>query len=662
MPDATASNPVSDRFRELEPVPSPMSTAEWAAVEPAVRNGAFFSAGVEDAHLLEALRQNMDRAIAEGWTQQEFIAAMNQWLREHVDPATGRPYIDEEAREDMTPEEREAHERKITNIDSVARLKLIFRTQAELASGWAQFRHDMSPERLRKYPAWEFYRKPGAKTFRKDHVKHQGEIRLKTDFDYWMARNSKDQGGFQNPFPPFGFNSWMWVLEVDRDECEDLGLLKPGEPAPQVDARYAPWLPGAGGKQGEPGKAAPSAPAAPPEPAVEPKEPEPEPEPEKPGENPRPAEPGRKTPPSPSTPQPAPATPPAPQPSTPSTPATPATPSTPGTTPAPAPGLYPPDEVPEIPPRPSWTVPDDILNPPRSTRGWGQRAIDWLRVWLKRRGMVAVREDDGKTFLVYSYGQNNRKGIGYGQGNGQGRDSADRRGGGGGDTTGPQRSVQRGRDTGAHPDGGGAEEVPGKLGRGDALQQEPGGVSPQGSGGGPKEGLNIVDVRRALNDAAARDGLGNADEFSIVASAQLQAVAEGRKGAFLESWENGMRSLRAVSPPGVLYVEAGGQQCFFTVDSVRMATGARLSASAVPGYVRGLLEKGDTGRLLGYGRNEFAQPPGLRVDILRNGEPVAGFTGFPTEVETIPYARARVEDFRRAFPDDVWGFKIEKRP
>lgn len=174
--------------------------------------------------------------------------------------------------------------------------------------------------------------------------------------------------------------------------------------------------------------------------------------------------------------------------------------------------------------------------------------------------------------------------------------------------------------------------------------------------------MNIVDVRRALNEAAARDGLGNADEFSIVASAQLQAVAEGRKGAFLESWENGMRSLRAVSPPGVLYVEAGGQQAFFTVDSVRNATHARLSARAVPGYVRRLLEEGDTGVLLGYGRNEFAQPPGLRVDILRNGEPVAGFTGFPTEAETIPYARARVDDFRRAFPDDVWGFKIEKRP
>lgn len=641
MPDTTASNPVSDRFRELEPVPSPMSTEEWAAVEPAVRNGAFFSAGVEDAHLLEALRQNMDRAIAEGWTQQEFIAAMTRWLREHVDPATGRPYIDDDAWEKMTAEERDAHERKITNIDSVVRLKLIFRTQAELASGWNQFRHDMSPEELRKYPGWKFYRKPGAKTFRKDHVAHQGEIRLKTDFDYWMARNSKDQGGFQNPFPPFGFNSWMWVLEVDRDECEDLGLLKRGEPAPMPDARYAPWLPGAGGAQGEPGKAAPSAPAAPPEPAVEPKEPEPE----KPGENPRPAEPGRKTPPSPATPQPAP-----PQ------------PATPGTTPAPAPGLYTPEEVPALPVRPVQLVPEAVANPPRSTRGWGQRAIDWLSAWLKRRGMVAVREDDGKTFLVYSYGQNNRNGIGYGQGNGQGRDSADRRGGGGGDTTGPQRSVQRGRDAGAHPDGGGAEEVPGKLGRGDALQQEYGGVSPQGSGGGPKEGLNIVDVRRALNEAAARDGLGNADEFSIVASAQLQAVAEGRKGAFLESWENGMRSLRAVSPPGVLYVEAGGQQAFFTVESVRNATHARLAARAVPSYVRRLLEEGDTGVLLGYGRNEFAQPPGLRVDILRNGEPVAGFTGFPTEAETIPYARARVEDFRRAFPDDVWRFKIEKRP
>lgn len=164
-----------------------------------------------------------------------------------------------------------------------------------------------------------------------------------------------------------------------------------------------------------------------------------------------------------------------------------------------------------------------------------------------------------------------------------------------------------------------------------------------------------------LNDAAQRDGLGSADEFAMVAAAQLQAVQEGRKGAFMEAWHGGMQALRPLAPEGMLYVEAGGQQCFFTVDSVRRATGARVAARAVPDYVRGLLESGRTGRLLGYGRDEFARPPGMMVEIRRNGEPFTGFAGFPTEAETVPFAEARTEDFRRAFPDDVWDYKIKER-
>ncbi|MDO5450105.1 MAG: hypothetical protein Q4F30_04345 [Akkermansia sp.] len=345
MPDADIVNEVLDRFRELEPVPSPMRTEEWAMVEPAARNGAFFSAGVEEAHLLDALHGFMDQAISEGLSQQEFITRMKEWLSENINPETGRPYIDPEEREAMTPEEREKYERDVRNIDSAVRLKLIFRTQAEMASGWKQFRDEMAPERLQKYPGWEFYRKPGAKTFRKDHVAHQGEIRLKTDFDYWMARNSADQGGFQNPFPPFGFNSFMWVLPVDRDECEELGLLQPGEPAPMPDARYEPWL----GTAAQPaGQAQPPQPPVPPQPPTPPVKP---------------------------------------------------VPPVPPVKPTPPPGLYPPEEVPQPESEPQ-PVPEEVVNPPRSTKGWGRRALDWLTDWLKRHGLVATRDDNGETRLV----------------------------------------------------------------------------------------------------------------------------------------------------------------------------------------------------------------------------------------------------------------------
>ena len=44
-------------------------------------------------------------------------------------------------------------------------------------------------------------------------------------------RNERRQpGGFEVPWPPFGFNSYMDQEPVSQEECERLGLLKPGEP------------------------------------------------------------------------------------------------------------------------------------------------------------------------------------------------------------------------------------------------------------------------------------------------------------------------------------------------------------------------------------------------------------------------------------------------
>lgn len=91
------------------------------------------------------------------------------------------------------------------------------------------------------YPGWKFVRNPGAKTFRKDHVEHQGEVRLKTDFDYWLARNDPSFGGFNNPYPPFGFNSWMWTSPVSRAKCVRLGLVAEGEEVSLSDGQRRQW-------------------------------------------------------------------------------------------------------------------------------------------------------------------------------------------------------------------------------------------------------------------------------------------------------------------------------------------------------------------------------------------------------------------------------------
>jgi hypothetical protein len=101
---------------------------------------------------------------------------------------------------------------------------------------------DFDPYQLQVYPAWEFYRQAGAKEQNKrtDHVKHEGFIRLKTDLPFWLARNRAEIGGFGNPYGPWGFNSWMTTIKVDRERAEDLGLIKPGERL-QIPAEYADW-------------------------------------------------------------------------------------------------------------------------------------------------------------------------------------------------------------------------------------------------------------------------------------------------------------------------------------------------------------------------------------------------------------------------------------
>lgn len=222
-------------------MPTSMDTKELARLDPIIRQRSFFSAKVECKELLDGIRSFVQECIEEGTTEGEFIHRVNQWLRENAE-FLGEDYPNSKVRfEEWGEEEARRYEHSVRHIDSLARLRLIFRTQAEMCAGFSDFLRDMEPQALADYPGWKFVRTPGAKTFRKDHVEHQGEVRLKTDFDYWLARNDPSFGGFNNPYPPFGFNSWMWTSPVSYAKCVRLGLLEDGEEVTLSDEQRKQW-------------------------------------------------------------------------------------------------------------------------------------------------------------------------------------------------------------------------------------------------------------------------------------------------------------------------------------------------------------------------------------------------------------------------------------
>ena len=215
---------------KLKLYPSARTSAEWNMVDPAVKATSFFSACVEDERVLAGLQSVVQQAMEEGMSMQDFVdeaLSMLDFIRI------------------VPPDDEEEKKRFKFSIDTLynpKRLRLIYRTQEQLAHGYKAFCEAFDPEWLDMFPAWEFVRQPGAVESQKrpDHVKHEGAIELKTNMQFWLDRNSFDQGGFGNPYGPWGFNSFMRTFDVDRETAEALGLIAPGE-AVQVPAELAEW-------------------------------------------------------------------------------------------------------------------------------------------------------------------------------------------------------------------------------------------------------------------------------------------------------------------------------------------------------------------------------------------------------------------------------------
>lgn len=215
--------------------PSALNSAQWQQVAPAIRQVSFFSATVDKMRVLAEYRQmlldwseNSVEEVDGPYGKQIAYKVGNQadFVRQ------GRELL---VREGLATAEDFGDDR-LSNIASAERLKLVFNTNIQQAQQLATWQRKVSnPTYINAYPAARFVRTPGATDPRPRHVAAEGQVRRWDDFEFWLYQNAADIGGFEVPWGPFGFNSYMLQEPVKRKEAERLGLVKPGEIVKPID-------------------------------------------------------------------------------------------------------------------------------------------------------------------------------------------------------------------------------------------------------------------------------------------------------------------------------------------------------------------------------------------------------------------------------------------
>ena len=213
-------------LRRRLPVGSKRKSEEWALQKQSVKERAFFSATIEDVRFLQRARDFILDYLEGNTEETEGGTALKADGRARFirDMAT---HAIEEGLGPVGIPPGMVNQKDVTDIRSEARLKLIFDTQVKQSFGYGYWTQGMDANILDAYPAARFVRHPkGGVEKRPRHAASEGEVRLKTDTDWWaFYQNSTAIGGFAVPWPPYGFNSRMDQEDVDHDEAVELGLI-----------------------------------------------------------------------------------------------------------------------------------------------------------------------------------------------------------------------------------------------------------------------------------------------------------------------------------------------------------------------------------------------------------------------------------------------------
>lgn len=201
------------KVRSKQVTPRAMSTAQWDMVDAQIRERAFFMAGVDNARILSAF-QHVAKEIASGRMS---LPEGRRKLREFLAAIGYEPAADDAG--------------TLKDLTSRRRLDVALQTNADLAAGWAQRKAGLLDI---ANPGQELYRAKQARVPR-DWANRWAEAAAAVNWE-GVARGGQmvalktspiwvELSRFGYPYPPFDFNSGMWVRPVSDDDCEALGLL-----------------------------------------------------------------------------------------------------------------------------------------------------------------------------------------------------------------------------------------------------------------------------------------------------------------------------------------------------------------------------------------------------------------------------------------------------
>ena len=224
-----------------EAVASAMTTPEWQRMPVAVRVKSSFSATLTSAKAAQEITDYLtgfvrgEKAVndkgKEYYVYQgraEFVANMRKRM---IEEGFGKVLHDGT----LDPE---IHENDLRDLRGCRRLQLVFDTQTEQAASFAQWQEGQDPDILDVYPCQRFVRVRPVHTPRPYHDDAIGEVRRKDDLAFWISLNRD----FGLPWGPWGFNSGCGVEDVDRDEAEALGVIKPTDKVRSVKKDFLDGL------------------------------------------------------------------------------------------------------------------------------------------------------------------------------------------------------------------------------------------------------------------------------------------------------------------------------------------------------------------------------------------------------------------------------------
>ncbi len=220
-----------------EQLPAEWDAADWQAVEPDFRTRAFWSANVENARFLDRSQGLLFDYLAK---VRETIVQPDGTVVTAL-KVSGREQFVKRMRDFMIAEGMAApgefvnvNQKDVTDIRSVARLRLIFDTNVRQAYGYGQWKQGTKPIVLAAFPAARLIRERGVTEPRPRHQENIGEVLLKTDPRWAEFHNAKDIGGFGVPWGPYGFNSGVNQEDVSREDAQKEGLPVDSVPAPKM--------------------------------------------------------------------------------------------------------------------------------------------------------------------------------------------------------------------------------------------------------------------------------------------------------------------------------------------------------------------------------------------------------------------------------------------